>query len=156
MSRWPGLRRRHRPGERSIWTTSLTVGLWSLVLALGLVVLQWIDYQRMARTHLADLALGLVAVGFLALGLMLGMRWARSPAPSADGNPQAQAELRISDREREVLLEMAAGHSNKEIAARLKVSPNTVKTHAAHLFEKLGARRRVDAINKARLLGLLP
>ena len=156
MKHWPGFRRRQRPGERSIWTTSVTVGFWSLALAVGLAALQWVDYQRMARTHLADLALGLVAVGFLALCLLLGMRWTRGPKPSADGNPQAQAQLRISEREREVLLEMAAGHSNKEIAARLKVSPNTVKTHAAHLFDKLGARRRVDAINKARLLGLLP
>jgi DNA-binding CsgD family transcriptional regulator len=55
-----------------------------------------------------------------------------------------------------VLHELAAGRTNKEIAARLQVSPNTVKTHVAHLFEKLGASRRTDAIARARELGLLP
>ena len=69
--------------------------------------------------------------------------------------PQAQAALKISERELEVLRELAAGLSNKEIAQRLSVSPNTVKTHVARLYEKLGARRRTDAILKARELGLL-
>lgn len=55
-----------------------------------------------------------------------------------------------------VLKEIAAGRSNKEIAARLNVSPNTIKTHAARLFEKLGARRRTDVVNRARELGLIP
>jgi DNA-binding CsgD family transcriptional regulator len=55
-----------------------------------------------------------------------------------------------------VLAEIAAGRSNKEIAARLHVSPNTVKTHVARLFEKLDARRRTDAINRARALGIVP
>jgi ATP/maltotriose-dependent transcriptional regulator MalT len=55
-----------------------------------------------------------------------------------------------------VLREIAAGHSNKEIAARLHVSPNTVKTHVARLFEKLGVRRRTEALRKARELGLVP
>jgi ATP/maltotriose-dependent transcriptional regulator MalT len=54
-----------------------------------------------------------------------------------------------------VLTELAAGHSNKEIARRLDVSPNTIKTHVARMFEKLGARRRTDAIARARELGLL-
>ena len=55
-----------------------------------------------------------------------------------------------------VLAELAAGHSNKEIAARLHVSPNTVKTHVGRLFGKLGARRRTDALRRARELGLVP
>ena len=54
-----------------------------------------------------------------------------------------------------MLAALAAGRSNKEIAAELHVSPNTVKTHVARLFEKLDARRRTDAINKARELGLI-
>jgi len=79
------------------------------------------------------------------------------PRPEAfDGNPQAQASLGISPRELAVLHELAAGRSNKEIAAELNVSPNTVKTHVARLFEKLGAKRRTDAINRARELGIVP
>jgi len=80
-----------------------------------------------------------------------------TPAPTAfDGNPKARAELGLSERELEVLHELAAGHSNKEIAAQLHVSPNTVKTHVARLFEKLGARRRTEAIRRARELGIVP
>jgi DNA-binding NarL/FixJ family response regulator len=73
-----------------------------------------------------------------------------------DGNPAALEALGISPREAAVLQEIAAGHSNKEIAARLHVSPNTVKTHVARLFEKLDARRRTDALRRARELGLVP
>jgi ATP/maltotriose-dependent transcriptional regulator MalT len=72
-----------------------------------------------------------------------------------DGNPRALASLGISPRELRVLEELAAGHSNKEIAARLHVSPHTVKTHVARLLEKLEAKRRTDAIARARELGIL-
>lgn len=64
--------------------------------------------------------------------------------------------LGISERERVVLQQLAAGGSNKEIAQQLGISPNTVKTHVSRLFEKLGARRRTEAIQRARELGLLP
>ena len=61
----------------------------------------------------------------------------------------------MSGRELTVLEELAAGRSNKEIARRLGISPETVKTHVARLYERLGARRRVDAVNRARELGLV-
>src|SRR4249919_1699507 len=130
---------------------------YGALLAAGAVALQWLDYQRLARTHPSDIYLFLVAAAFLVLGIVLGMRVFAAPAPSAfDGNPKAQAALGLSERELEVLHELAAGHSNKEIAARLHVSPNTVKTHVARLFEKLEAKRRTEAIRKARELGLVP
>ena len=131
--------------------------LYGLLLAACTVALQWLDYQRMARLHARDVYDFLLAAGFLALGLWLGARvLARRPPPAFDGNPKALAELGISPREVEVLHEIAAGHSNKEIARRLDVSPNTVKTHVARLYEKLGARRRTDALRRARELGLVP
>jgi DNA-binding NarL/FixJ family response regulator len=134
------------------------VALYGSLLALGTLALQWLDYQRMARTHAQDIVDLLLAGGFLALGLWLGARvlGRRVAAPAFDGNPKAQAELGISAREVAVLREIAAGHSNKEIAARLHVSPNTVKTHVARLYEKLGAKRRTDALRRARELGLVP
>ena len=133
------------------------VALYGALLALGTLALQWLDYQRLARAHSGDIYVFLVAAAFLALGVYLGARVfaAHRPAPF-DGNPQAQAALGISTRELDVLQLIAAGRSNKEIAAQLHVSPNTVKTHAANLFEKLEAKRRTDAINKARELGLVP
>jgi DNA-binding CsgD family transcriptional regulator len=132
--------------------------LYGLLLTLGTFALQWLDYQRMARVHAGDIYDFLLAAGFLALGLWIGARvlGRRAAPPAFDGNPRALAELGISPRELAVLREIAAGHSNKQIAARLHVSPNTVKTHVARLFEKLGARRRTEALRKARELGLVP
>lgn len=130
---------------------------YGALLAAGTLALQWLDYQRLARVHSGDIYVFLIAVAFLGLGVFIGARWLGAGKPVAfDGNPKAQATLGISARELEVLQQIAAGHSTKEIAARLAVSPNTVKTHTARLFEKLGAKRRTDAINKARELGIVP
>ena len=137
-----------------MWKRVLAYGA---LLALGTFALQWLDYQRLARVQSLEVYLFLVALGFLVLGVVLGVRVFAPPAPRAfDGNPQAAAALGLSARELEVLAELAAGHANKEIAARLHVSPNTVKTHVARLFEKLEANRRTEAIRKARELGLVP
>ena len=137
----------------AIWKRAAGYGA---LLAAGTLVLALLDYQRVMRTHFADAATFLIGAGFLALGIYIGMRVVKTPAPASfDGNPQAQASLGISPRELAVLAELAAGRSNKEIARQLDVSPNTVKTHVARLFEKLGARRRTDAIAKARELGII-
>lgn len=133
------------------------VALYGILLAAGALVLQWLDYQRIAHLHAGEVYVFLVALAFLCLGIYIGLRVVGATRPAAfDGNPKALETLGISARELEVLRELAAGHSNKEIARRLDVSPNTVKTHLARLFEKLEARRRTDAINKARELGIVP
>jgi len=130
---------------------------YGALLGAGTLALQWLDYQRLARMHSGDVYLFLVAAAFLVLGILLGVRVFAAPAPAAfDGNPKAQVALGLSDRELQVLHELAAGHTNKEIAARLHVSPNTVKTHVARVFEKLGAKRRTEAIRQARELGIVP
>jgi DNA-binding CsgD family transcriptional regulator len=109
-------------------------------LAAGTLALRWIDYQQLAFAHPAQVYTFVIAAGFLALGVYIGARVIGRPQPSSfDGNAKAQAALGISPRELTVLHEIAAGRSNKEIAAQLNVSPNTVKTHVAKLFEK--ARR---------------
>jgi DNA-binding NarL/FixJ family response regulator len=133
------------------------VAVYAALLAAGTFVLQWLDYQRIARVHSGEVYLFLVALGFLVLGVVIGVRVLAPPAAKPfDGNPKAAAALGLSERELEVLAELAAGHANKEIAARLHVSPNTVKTHVARVFEKLEASRRTEAIRKARELGLVP
>ncbi len=130
---------------------------YGALLGAGTVALQWLDYQRLARMHSGDIYLFLVAAAFLALGIFLGLRVFAAPPPAPfDGNPKALAALGLSERELEVLQELAAGHANKEIAARVHVSPNTVKTHVSRVFEKLGAKRRTDAIRRARELGIVP
>lgn len=129
------------------------------VLAGGVLLLQWLEYQQYARTHAAEVRYGLLAALFLGIGIWVGMHLFggkphvnRTPG---DGNPAAREALGISEREFEVLQLLAAGHANKEIAARLYISPNTVKTHVARLLEKLDARRRTEAISKARGLGIV-
>jgi len=133
------------------------LALYAAFLAAGTFVLQWFDFLHLARSHSGEVYLFLLAASFLALGVFLGARIFGPVREAAfDGNPQAREALEISPREFTVLQELAAGRSNKEIAARLHVSPNTVKTHIANLFGKLGAKRRTDAINAARKLGILP
>lgn len=131
--------------------------IYGVFLAGGTLALQGLDYLRLARAHSGDIYTFLVSLAFLVLGVFLGARVIGRRKPAAfDGNPKAQAALGISARELAVLREIAAGYSNKEIARNLNVSPNTVKTHVARLFEKLEAKRRTDAMNKARELGLVP
>lgn len=140
-----------------MWRDWKRLAIYGGMLGAGALALQWMDYNRLARTHSTDFYIVLTAIGFLVLGVWVGARLLGGPKPAAfDGNPQAQAALGISARELVVLRELAAGCSNKEIAARLNVSPNTVKTHVARLFEKLEAKRRTDAIARARDLGLVP
>lgn len=137
--------------------------MWKLVvyygalLAVGAVALQWLDYRRLVRVYPTEIYILLIAAGFLALGVVIGVRVFRPPpAMPFDGNPKARAALGMSERELTVLQEMAAGYSNKEIARRLEVSPNTVKTHVARVFEKLGENRRTAAVRRARELGIVP
>ena len=129
-----------------------------MLLGAGTLALQSLEYQRLARVHTGDVYIFGVALAFLVLGVAVGVRLMRPAPPAAadDGNPEAQQALGISARELQVLQELAAGYSNKEIAARLHVSPHTVKTHVARLLDKLDAKRLTEAIHKARGLGIVP
>lgn len=133
--------------------TILVYGLLLAALAAGL---EWLEFQYVVRTHATETYVVLVAVAFLGLGLWAGSRlFRRAPPGEFIGNPRAQQTLGISDRELQVLKLLASGQSNKEIARQLELSPNTVKTHIANLFTKLEARRRTEAIVRARELGMI-
>jgi DNA-binding CsgD family transcriptional regulator len=139
--------------------TVRTVLIYGAGLAAAAVALQWLEFQLLARTHPVEIYVGLVAIGFLGLGVWVGARLFRRPAADGAGfrrNEQAIGALGLSARELDVLDRLAAGRSNKEIAAELNVSPNTVKTHLARVYEKLEASRRTEALVKARELGILP
>jgi DNA-binding CsgD family transcriptional regulator len=138
----------------SMWRIVLIYGA---ALAAAALALKLIEFQLLARTHPAELYVGLIAAGFMALGVWVGVRLLprRPPEGEFTINNRALESLAISGRELEVLEQLAAGRSNKEIASQLGVSPNTVKTHVARLFEKLEVRRRTEAIQRARELGVL-
>ncbi|MDP3736381.1 MAG: LuxR C-terminal-related transcriptional regulator [Hyphomonadaceae bacterium] len=139
------------------WELVRTVLAYGLALAAGIGVLQWMEFQFIARMHPVEIYIVLLAIGFLTLGVWVGAKlFRRAPASASfEPNTRAQATLGISERELEVLELLAAGRSNKEISAKLNVSPNTVKTHVSKLYEKLEVRRRTEAILKARELGMI-
>ena len=133
-----------------------TVLIYGALLAAGALGLQWLQFDFLVRTHATEAYIALIATGFLVLGVWAGAKLFRSqPAKSFEPNTRAQSTLKVSERELEVLELIAAGRSNKEIAIALDVSPNTVKTHVARLLEKLDARRRTEAILRARELGII-
>lgn len=131
--------------------------LYALALAGGAFLLEWLHFQYFARQFGIEIFITLVALAFGGLGIWLGVRLTPRPARSPfKRNDAALAALGITGREYEVLLALSAGESNKEIARTLKVSPNTIKTHLARLFEKLEVSRRIQAIEKAKQLELIP
>ncbi|MBL8547593.1 MAG: response regulator transcription factor [Hyphomonadaceae bacterium] len=134
-----------------------TVVLYALALAAGAFALQWLQYNYLVRTFPFEIYIALIAIAFAGLGVWAGLRLARRP-PSAtfEKNTAALASLGITLREQEVLALLAAGKSNKEIAQKLGVSPNTIKTQIASLYQKLEVQRRTQAVQKARELALIP
>ncbi len=133
------------------------IALYAAVLVIGAFALQWLEYRYLARTHSVSFFIALLATGFVALGIWVGTRLVRRQTPAEfKMNDAAIRSLGISPRELDVLRELASGRTNKEIARDLGISPNTVKTHVARLFQKLGASRRTEAINISRELKLIP
>jgi DNA-binding NarL/FixJ family response regulator len=131
--------------------------LYALGLAGGAFALQWLQYNYLVRVFSTEIYIGLIAVAFAGLGVWAGMRLARRPASATfEKNTAAIASLGITLREQEVLGLLAAGKSNKEIADKLGISPNTVKTQIASLYQKLEVQRRTQAVQKARELALIP
>ena len=135
-----------------------TIILYALALAAGVALLNWLEYRYLARAFSTEIYVALVAAAFVALGIWAGNKL--TPRPAAEGpfqrNDAAIRSLGLSPREVEILDALALGESNKEMARRLGISPNTVKTHIARLYEKLKVQRRVQAIEKARSLALIP
>ena len=104
-----------------------------------------------------EIYIALLAIGFIALGMWAGRRLTPRPAPAEfQRNDAAIRSLGLTPRECEILALLASGQSNKELARTLGISPNTIKTHVARVYEKLEVERRIEAIEKARWLALIP
>lgn len=134
-----------------------TMILYAVALAAGASLLQWLQWRHAVQLMPTELYVSVIAIGFVALGIWVGVRLTARPAPATfERNDAAIASLGLSPRECEILDALALGESNKEMARRLGISPNTVKTHIARVYEKLEVQRRVQAIEKARFLALIP
>jgi DNA-binding CsgD family transcriptional regulator len=146
--------------------------IYSLSLAILLFVLKWLELRFIIIDHALEIYIGAIAAIFTGLGIWLALKLAKpkvqtvvvekevyihqSPASDFNLNETEMNKLGISRRELEVLQLIAEGLSNQEIAARLFVSLNTVKTHSSRIFEKLDVKRRTQAIEKAKRLSLIP
>jgi DNA-binding CsgD family transcriptional regulator len=143
---------------------------YALMMALLMLLLRWIEFRFLILEHQFETYVGLIAVFFLLFGIWLANKITKPKEKTIfiekeirivakDDFVLNKSELevrKISKRELEVLTLMAEGLSNNEIAERLFVSLNTVKTHSAKLFEKLEVKRRTQAIETAKKLRLLP
>jgi NarL family two-component system response regulator LiaR len=148
------------------------------ILILGLIggiliaILRWSEYQFLVIQHSFEIYAALVAIIFAAFGIWLGIKLTKprekivlrevevlvptEPLTTFTLNQPQLETLGITPRELEILTLIAQGLSNREIATRLFVSENTVKTHCSRAFDKLGARRRTEAVQLGKQLGLLP
>ena len=142
--------------------------IYGLIGGLLITVLKWTEYRFLVIEHSIEIYGALVAALFAGLGIWLGQTLTRKkPAvilkevPRAAAGPFAADEMRLSElgitaRELEILGLIASGLSNREIAGRLFVSENTVKTHSSRLFDKLGAKRRTQAVQIGKTARLIP
>ena len=138
-----------------------TIIIYGLSMAALLGLLKYLEYSFVVRDIPFEFYVGVIAVMFTILGVWVGRRLTRvtyvtSPSSDFELDDAALKRLGISKREYEVLELIAGGLSNQEIAEKLFVSTSTVKTHTSNLFAKLDARRRTQAIQKAKELRLLP
>jgi two-component system, NarL family, response regulator LiaR len=137
-----------------------TIILYGLVLAALVFLLKYLEYQLIVRNLSIEFYVGIVALFFTALGIWAGLKLTQKKVimvgPEFTLNESALQRTGISKREREVLELMAQGLSNQEIADKLFVSLNTIKTHSSNLFLKLEVSRRTQAIQKAKELRLIP
>ena len=148
--------------------------IYGLCGGLLIAALKLIEYRFIVLEHSIEIYGGLIALLFAAAGIWLGLTLTRKDqviverelivereifvpagAPFALDERRLQ-ELGITKRELEILGLIAHGLSNREIAEQLFVSENTVKTHSSRLFDKLNAKRRTQAVQRGKELGLIP
>ena len=133
-----------------------------------IVVLRLVEFRFLVVEHSLEIYGGLIAAIFAGLGIWLGLKLTRKqevlvvkevavPASQPFAlNEERLKDLGITRRELEILELIAQGMSNREIADKLFVSENTVKTHSSRLFDKLSAKRRTQAVQIGKEMGLIP
>jgi len=140
--------------------------IYGLLGGVVITLLKWMEYRFLVVEHSIEIYGGLIAATFAALGIWLGLKLTKRKetvivreVPVAVGfapDERKREDLGITRRELEILELIAQGMSNREIALKLFVSENTVKTHSSRVFEKLGAKRRTQAVQLGKEFGLIP
>jgi DNA-binding CsgD family transcriptional regulator len=142
--------------------------LYGVCLALLLLLLRWLEWRFVIMDHAFEIYAGAIAVIFTGLGIWLAIKLTAPKVKTVIIEKRVFANinfvlnrdevnrLRLSARELEVLQLIADGLSNRQIAGRLFVSLNTIKTHTSNLFLKMEVERRTQAIEMAKRLGLIP
>jgi DNA-binding CsgD family transcriptional regulator len=130
-----------------------------------IVAMRLVEYRFLVVSHSVEIYAALVAGLFAAVGIWFGLTLTgrkvvvkevtvEVPVPASSDpfvpNHAKIAALGMTPRELEVLQLIAEGLSNKEMAERLFVSENTIKTHTSRVFDKLGASRRTQAVQLAK------
>ncbi len=126
--------------------------IYGLIGGILITLLKWTEYRFLIVDHSIEIYGGLVAAIFAALGIWLGLRLTKTRTVNP---PPRREHPGVTRREVEILELIAQGLSNREIAEKLCVSENTVKTHCSRVFDKLGAKRRTQAVQLGKELGLL-
>ena len=143
--------------------------IFGLVGGVLITLLQWTEFHFVVLEHSVAIYGVLIAILFASAGIWLGTRLfapreriveveitvPTAPTPNFVADDTARERLGITRRELEILVLVARGLSNREIGETLFVSENTVKTHCSRAFDKLGARRRTEAVQRSKELGLL-
>ena len=146
--------------------------IYGLIGGVLITVLKWSEYRFLVVEHSIEIYGGLTAATFAALGIWLGLKLTGKRqaivvkkvvkevrVPSGQPfvpNEAKREDLGITPRELEILELIGQGLSNREIARKLFVSENTVKTHSSRVFDKLGAKRRTQAVQFGKELRLIP
>lgn len=141
--------------------------IYGLIGGILIGVLKWTEYRFLVIEHSIEIYGGLIAATFAVLGIWLGLKLTgrqqriivREVPASAEEtflpDEKRREHLGITRRELEILELIARGMSNREIAEKLYVSENTAKTHSSRVFDKLGAKRRTQAVQLGKEFGLL-
>ena len=152
--------------RRALWEIVI-FGLCSGVLITALMVA---ENRLTGVAHASEIYALLIAVVFAGAGVRLGLTFIPRKATNIQNvqdvatpggcpfHPDKEhlAELKITPRELEILRLIADGLSTREIADTLFVSESTVKTHSTRLFDKLGAKRRTQAVQLGKVARLIP
>jgi DNA-binding CsgD family transcriptional regulator len=157
-------------GKKRFWDQHQAIIIYSISLAFLLFLLRWLELRYIIFHHSFEIYIGFIALIFTALGIWLALKLSKPKTETIVVEKEVYlsknenfvrdtylvSQLELSKRELEILSLLSQGYSNQEIAAKLFISLSTVKTHNQNLFEKLDVKRRMQAVEKAKRLNLIP